>query len=202
MNILDIRRQIKTDVFDYLQLVSTLGEYSNIRNKIGRLLEKGEIIQIKKGLYTFADTLRKDIIDPAMVANILYGPSYVSTDYALSAYGVIPESVTVVTSVTLKRSHSYHTPIGNFYYQQNSNLDYSIGILQKNGTLFASLEKAIYDKIVLDKRTVVKDVETYLFKDLRFEPSCIQNLNQNLLHELSNYAPARVQKIITFLRHL
>lgn len=48
-----LREQIKTDVFGYLELTSVLSDYANVRGKINRLLANGEIIRIKKGIYSY-----------------------------------------------------------------------------------------------------------------------------------------------------
>ena len=124
-----LREKIKNDIFDYLQLTDALSSYGNIRGKIGRLLANREIIRIKKGFYTFPEYLRRAPLNPCVLANMLYGPSYVSADYALAYYGLIPERVEVITSMTKGRTRIFSTPLGNFKYFQRNSQDYSIGIL-------------------------------------------------------------------------
>ena len=113
MNI-GIRQLIESDVFDYAQLIDVLSGYGNVRAKIGRLLASGEIIRIKKGIYTFPEYLRRFPLNPCVLANMIYGPSYVSSDYALSYYGLIPERVELVTSMTTGRPRRFSTLVGNF----------------------------------------------------------------------------------------
>jgi len=52
-----------------------------------------------------------------LVVNLLYTPSYVSFDYALSYYGLIPERVYEVTSATLHAKKIFETPLERFSYQ-------------------------------------------------------------------------------------
>lgn len=112
-----LRKQISEDIFDYQTLMLQLGGYGSPRDRISRLIASGEIIRIKKGLYIFEEVYRRKPLSSMYLANILYGPSYVSLDYALSHYGLIPERVMEVTSVTPERSKGYQTPLGNFSYR-------------------------------------------------------------------------------------
>jgi len=70
------------------------------RDKISDLLKKGTIIRVKKGLYVFGEDNRKKPYSKEILANLIYGPSYISLDYALQYHGLIPERVEAVTSVT------------------------------------------------------------------------------------------------------
>lgn len=125
---LDLRSEIKPDLFDYLELTAVLGDYANVRGKIHRLLSGGEIIRIKKGIYTFPEKSRRYPLCLPLVANWLYGPSYVSGDYALARCGLIPETVYTVTSVTTGRPRSFSTPFGNFSYASRLGKVYPIGV--------------------------------------------------------------------------
>lgn len=177
-----LREQIPNDLFDYVQLTDALAEYGNIRMKIGRLLASGEIIRIKKGLYTFPEYLRRNPVNPAVVANMIYGPSYVSSDYALSYYGMIPETVTMVTSMTTGVSRTFTTPLGVFTYHGRHSADYSIGFVNLDdpcgGYLIAAKEKAIYDKALTDRRFDGADVPQYLLEDLRMDEDMLSHLNK------------------------
>jgi len=68
-----------------------------------RYAKKGLIIRLKRGLYALADYLPIDEI----IANKLRTPSYISLEYALSYYGVIPETVYEITSVTTKSARRF-----------------------------------------------------------------------------------------------
>jgi hypothetical protein len=64
-----------------------------------------------------------------LIANHLYGPSYVSLDYALGHYGLIPEAVRQITSVTTRRGKTYDTPLGRFFDERLVLRVYPIGIV-------------------------------------------------------------------------
>jgi hypothetical protein len=68
-------------------------------------------------------------VEPMEIANPLYGPSYISLEYALSYYGLIPERVESITSVTTKRSKKFITPLGSFSYEHIPLKAYPIGIV-------------------------------------------------------------------------
>ncbi len=117
MKILKLRAQCGK-VFDYQTLLSALKDYASPRDKISRLLRKNEIVRVKKGLYVFGQTGGKRKYSHEHLANLIYGPSYISLDYALHTYGLIPERVETVTSVTLDRTKSFSTPVGNFSFRK------------------------------------------------------------------------------------
>jgi len=202
MNILELREKIQTDLFSYVELTELLSSYSNIRTKIQRLIDNGDIIRLKKGIYMFPEALRREPLNPAMVANIIYGPSYVSCDYALSYYGLIPESVVSVCSMTTGRSREFDTPVGHFQYLQRKASDYSVGIVLENGCLFASMEKAIYDKALTDRRFDGCDIGAYLEQDLRIDISEIPELNHDILQSLMATARGKMKKLVTHLETL
>jgi len=117
MTTLDLRAKIPNDFFPAWELNALLDGYANRPAKISSMLKKGEIIQIRRGLYTFAEPLRRGLLSDGMLANQIHGPSYVSEDYALSYYGMIPETPAVVTSITRSRSRRFDTPFGVFSYR-------------------------------------------------------------------------------------
>ena len=53
-----IRQQIDREVFDYQSLLQCLSAYAKPRDKIKRLLDAGEIVRVKKGLYVFGEAYR------------------------------------------------------------------------------------------------------------------------------------------------
>jgi len=65
-----------------------------------RNTKKGLLVRLKKSrkgsLYVLADNMP----DQYVIANRLYEPSYISLDTALSHYGLIPETIYGITSVT------------------------------------------------------------------------------------------------------
>lgn len=85
------------------------------RNNLGRWSEKGMLIRLRRGYYTFPEYLDKP--DFALFfANQIYRPSYVSLHTALSFYGLIPESVVQITSVTTLKTASFSNKLGEYHY--------------------------------------------------------------------------------------
>jgi predicted transcriptional regulator of viral defense system len=76
-------------------LTQMLKEYSSPNDKISSWLANGDIISLKKGLYVVSEMHREQKLNLEIIANQIYGPSYVSLDWALQFYGVIPEKVNV-----------------------------------------------------------------------------------------------------------
>jgi predicted transcriptional regulator of viral defense system len=84
-----IFQSILREEFDYQILQDALADYSRPRDKIRNLIKKKEIIRVKKGLYVLGDGHRKRPYSRELLANLIYGPSYVSLEYALSYHGLI-----------------------------------------------------------------------------------------------------------------
>ena len=82
--------------------------------KIQKLVRDGYIIRIKQGLFVVSPGISGKLLSPGLIANHIYGPSYVTAHYALSHYGLIPERVTVITSFTTRHTRKFETPEG--YY--------------------------------------------------------------------------------------
>ena len=78
-----IQNQIQREEFDYQTLLDVLKDYRHPRDKISDYLRKGVIIRIKKGLYIFGEDYRKKPYSRELLANLIYGPSYITLDYAL-----------------------------------------------------------------------------------------------------------------------
>ena len=115
-----IQNQIPREEFDYQTLLDVLKDYERPRDKISDYLRKGVIIRIKKGLYIFGEGYRKEVFSRELLANLIFGPSYISLDSALQYYGFIPERVEAMTSVTTGRSKRFETPVGLFTYREIS----------------------------------------------------------------------------------
>lgn len=93
-------------------------------------MKKGIISPIKRGLYIPGPKLNVAGPEPFLLANHILGPSYISRESALSFYGLIPERVFGVTSVTIKAARNYQTSLGVFSYTRVFLPYYSFGIRQ------------------------------------------------------------------------
>jgi hypothetical protein len=202
-----IRGHIPQEVFDYQVLLDALADYHKPRDKITRLLAEGTIIRIKKGLYCFGEGLRREPISREQLANLIYGPSYVSADYALGYHGLIPEHVETVTSVTTRRSRVFETPLGTFSYQTLSERCYGVGAalasVGRTTFLIATPEKALIDKVWTDKRfngRRMSDFEAYLRDDLRIEDASLGGLDRSRLEAIRRACrSAKISNLVYYL---
>ncbi|MEN8740353.1 MAG: hypothetical protein ABF308_11335 [Phaeobacter gallaeciensis] len=133
-------------ILDIGYMRHVLAGVADQRGKIARLLETGELISLRRGLYASRRNL-----DPLCLAGSIYGPSYISFETALSWHGMIPEGVTEVLSATIKRAASFENDFGRFQYQPIPKAVYPVGILRVTESdlpfLIASPTKALIDRI-------------------------------------------------------
>ena len=190
MNIIEIRKQLSTPVFTHETLEGILeGKIHNINAKIALMVKKGELIRLKKGVYALGNDYRTTSTDAISIANILYAPSYVSFDYALSYYGLIPERVYEITSATLHMKKEFDTPLGRFTYKPVPLRAYAVGIDWiyddvNGGKLIATAEKALCDKIRSDRgigRLSQQKLQEYLEYDLRIDMDMFYALDTGLI---------------------
>ena len=188
----NLGKQIPYNEFDYLTLTSALKDYRYPRNRIKTLLDQGTIVRVKKGLYIFGDDDRRGPVHREYLANLIYGPSYVSLDYALAYHGWIPERVEVVTSVTTQRAKSFMTPLGRFTYLRVPLAAYRTGVErvdmgQGRAFLLARPAKALADKLYCDRTALTsqKALLAHLVENLRVEEDQLRTLDPE---ELDNYA--------------
>ena len=194
MDIFDIKDKINTTVFTHEMLFDILKDsFSNVNEKISSMIKKNDIIRLKRGIYFLNPKYSSIPIDKISVANILYTPSYVSFEYALSYHSLIPERVYGVTSATLRLKKIYDTPIGRFDYIKVPKRVFSIGVDwlyddELGGRLIATKEKALCDKIKHEKKLGVlsqKKLWDYLIYDLRIEEFELLKLDLALLNEIA-----------------
>ena len=174
---------------DFNVLATALKGYQSPKDKISLLENNGSIIRLKKGLYVVSSETSQQTLSRELVANHLYGPSYISLESALSFYRLIPERVYTVRSVTNKRAKRFSTPLGNFEYLTIPNDYYSIGIKQEivnneYAYLIASPEKAICDIILCTKNLRIqsmKAMQVFLEEDLRINLSVVKTYNTDII---------------------
>ena len=164
-------------------ILKQLSNYANPYGKLGRLVKEGKLIPLTKGLYE-----DKDNASGLFLASAIYGPSYISFNYALSYYGLIPEAVYEFTSATTgkKKRKIFTNHFGTFSYRDVplSVYPYGIRIIEENGyrAFIASKEKALCDKLyALPPVKNQKELEQLLFVDMRvdedgFEALCRKDI--------------------------
>jgi hypothetical protein len=178
--------------FDYQALMAVLSDYANPRDKVTALLRAGDIIRVKKGLYIFGDELRRRPFSRELLANLIYGPSFVSLDSALSFHGLIPERIEAVTSVTTKRPKRFDTPVGSFIYRKSPIRAFHIGMdrIEEGDVAFliAGPERALADKVRDERGRPLgnrRDAASFLFDDLRIDRDEFEELDPVQLERLA-----------------
>lgn len=180
-----------------------LNNYSNKNNKISREIKKGKLFKIITGLY------ETDPNTPGyLLASSIYGPSYISFDFALSYYGLIPERVSTITCATFnkKKRKQYNTKFGVFTYKDVPSSAYPEEILLKQENNYsyqiATKEKALCDKLYsLKPLKNLSNLETMLFNDLRIDIDEFKKINIKKIEKLSNlYHSTNVALLLKYLR--
>jgi hypothetical protein len=175
-------------------LLTILKDYKRPYDKIMELVNQGDLIQLRKGLYMTTTSISANRPEPFLLANHLYGPSYVSLDSALFYWGFIPERVFEITSVTSKLSKRSTVENTVFSFTHLPLAYYPVGIksvhlTDKQTVLIASPEKCICDKVITTAGVNLrskKQAMTFLFQDLRMDKDHLRELN---LREMANWLP-------------
>lgn len=204
---LTVRERIAEDVFDYQMLLHALSEYAAPRNRITRLLRDGDVVRVKKGLYVFGPRLRRRPIAQELLANLVYGPSYVSRESALRYWDLIPEEVPSVTSMTTGRSRSFATPLGLFDYASAAPPYYATAVTMEaiDGRTFfiATPEKALADFTMLQRGLQLRsrsDCERFLEEDLRVDMDGISLFDPRRIDAILGSNP--LARVVTLMTHL
>jgi len=211
MKPLSLRAQIEQEEFDYQTLSAALTDYNAPRDKIMSLIEQGTIIRVKKGLYVFGKEWRRHSYSIETLANLVYGPSYISLEYALHYHGLIPEYVRIVTSVTTGRSRHFSTPVGDFSYRKISLPAFATGMevvrnLSAGTYLMAVPEKALTDKLQSERGLPMQstvDVEQYLVENLRIDIDDLVHLNVRRIEKYAAlYGSRKAHYLAVFIRQV
>lgn len=203
MKTIELKNALPLSVISHDMLYALLEKsFNNVNDKISNLVKSGELVRLKKGFYTFSKAYLTRPIDLISVANTLYAPSYVSFDYALSYYGMIPEKVSEITSATSKNEKLFCTPIGRFSYKKVPLQAYSLGVDwlyddAQGGRFIATPEKALCDKIRYDRgigTLTQRAMVEYLKYDLRFDIT--KSLDAKLIEEIATTYRSKNLKIL------
>ncbi|MBI2335146.1 MAG: hypothetical protein HYU97_00065 [Deltaproteobacteria bacterium] len=203
-------RSLGRGEFDYSLAANALirAGYAAPAKKIHDLMKAGVLVGVKKGLYVLSKDYIPTPICKEALANLIYGPSCISLEYALAYYGLIPERVEVVTSVTPKRDKRFETPLGVFTYRYLAKKKYPEGINliwvdPQHPVLMASAEKALCDYVLCNKISHLEssvDAQKFLVEDLRMNPENLKHFDLVALHRLNrNYKSKGIDTILAFL---
>lgn len=180
------------------ELAVTYQDYADPVGKIHRQIKKQTLFPLVKGLY------ETDPKTPGLyLTAYIYGPSYVSFEYALSFHGLIPERVNVFTSATFdkRKSKKYTNHFGVFHYRDVPKAVYpfDIQVHEASGYVYfiASPEKAVCDQLyIAPPQTSMKRIKTLLFEDLRIDPEEFSNLDGVKMGVLAEKYPSKNLKLL------
>ena len=144
------------------------------RNNLTRWCRRGLLVKLRNQYYAFPEYRQMPDFS-RYVANRIYSPSYISLHSALSFYGMIPEEVVQLTSVTTLKTARFENDFGTFHYQNVKTpfyFGFEIKTIQSGrGLLFATPEKALLDLLYLNPYyKTEQDME-----ELRLDEDYMQN---------------------------
>ncbi|MBQ2070663.1 MAG: hypothetical protein II467_07030 [Bacilli bacterium] len=176
-------------------------DYSNIKTKVAREVKNGNLIMLKKGIYT------DDFDSPAYVfANAISSPSYLSFESALYLHGLISKKPNAVFSSTRgkNKTKKFVNKLGTFYYRDVPTGAYSKGnIYFQEGSysfLIANKEKAICECLyAAETMTSIKAIKDYLFNQLKISEEVFFHLN---LKQMLSFCPLYKSRSVSSLERL
>jgi len=190
----EFRKKVPKDIPLTIEQISVYFPESNIksiRQNLYNWTKEDKIIKLRRNLYI----LGTQDIDLMYVANKTYEPSYVSLEYALSFYELIPEVAFHVTSVTTNKTKQFKNKLGEFYYRHLKNELYS-GFKFIGNILIAEKEKSFLDYFYLNLSDV-KFKKNYV-SQLRLQN--LDTLNQKKLNRyVEKFGVKKLTKFINFL---
>ena len=186
-------------------LCDELRGYANPLAKISRMMRSGELTPLIKGLYETDSS-----VPGHYLAGVIYGPSYLSFELALSWYGLIPEAVYAFTSATCGkgRRKQYETAFGTYTYRDVpiAAFPYGVTLHEENGYSFmlASPEKAICDLLYTRSPCGSRmELRQLLFDDLRMDESAFRGTNWDDLTELAGlYHTANHRLLLSLIKEM
>ncbi|HZJ89558.1 MAG TPA: hypothetical protein VFD05_02590 [Bacilli bacterium] len=175
-------------VLTILELKEKYKDYADINGKIKREVDNNILFPIVRGLY---ETNKN--VSGYLLAAFIYGPSYLSFEYALAFHNLIPERVAVYTNATFgkRKSKQYENMFGNYIYRDVPDAAFPYFVeahtLDTYVYFMATAEKALCDLLYISPPVKsVKALEMLLFDNLRIERDEFTNLNFKHLAFLSS----------------
>jgi predicted transcriptional regulator of viral defense system len=166
---------------------------SGVNQKVSSLERSGKLLRLKRGLYIVNPDRSGKRVCEELVANHLYSPSYVSMHRALWWYGLIPERVYLIHSMTLKHSRVFENSLGRFTYTGVDRDYFSIGLrheeTEDGSFIIATPEKALCDLICYTPRVNLrykKEAQVFLEEDMRFDMDDFSHFNVDILRQCAH----------------
>ena len=182
----------------HLVLMDELKNYASPAKKIERMVKSGKLTRVVRGLY------ETDLHTPGhLLAASIYGPSYLSFEYALAHHGLIPEAVHQYTSASFdkKRAKQFETPFGVFSYRDipEEAFPYGVQPLIENGYSYrlATPEKALCDELYkLSPCANRAELEQLLFENLRIDRQAFLGLDFTEMEQLASLYQTKNHKLL------
>ncbi len=184
-------------------LADQLHEFGDPEGKIMRMRKEERIFPLTRGLYeTDPD------VPGQCLAGAICGPSYLSFDYALSVYNLIPEAVYAFTSATFdkRKAKNYTNRFGRYMYCDvpEAAFPFGITIRKEHGYEYriAVPEKALCDKLYsMPPVTSVKDIRRMLFDDLRINEDAFAMLDAESFFQIGDrYRSNNLKYLVKYIR--
>ncbi|MEW6103903.1 MAG: hypothetical protein AB1630_08860 [bacterium] len=172
-----------------------------MNEQIKRWLKNGTIVSLKKGFYTsrlyyLKEPNKRELLE--FLANRLRFPSYLSGEYILSQYSLLTEATYPLTSITLKATRAYNTPMGTFRYmniKQSLFLGFTTKPYGENLIYLASKAKSLFDLLYL-KTTLRENPKEEIQEGLRINWDEFKNTD---LIEFKNYVDMAQSKKMFYI---
>ncbi|MDO8668380.1 MAG: hypothetical protein Q7K35_04815 [bacterium] len=204
MQYIELKEQLKNfEIFNLNDLRKIEGDFD--LRRLNEWQKKNYIKKIRQGFYIFSD-LEINEQTLFIIANRLHEPSYISLEMALSLYGLIPEAVYGITSVTSQKTKALKTPIGDFIYRHaRPELLFGYELREHGGHHYrlAEIEKAVLDYLYFNSK--IEDEES--FKGIRFNAAefkaraNLEKFNKYLAAFNSQALMKRAKKFLTYINH-
>ena len=171
-------------------LQSLYKDYQSPNMHISMLEKKGLLIRLKRGLYAVSPEISGKELPVGLIANHLYGPSYVSLHWALRFYGLIPERIDTVTSITTRHTREFENSLGRFTFRGVSKEYFPIGIKSQEDAglnfLLASPEKALCDMLLQEKYVPdqsISRLEIFFEEDMRIDVEDLKQMDGSIIRQ-------------------
>ena len=175
--------------FSTADLKTELSDYTALKMKISRLVKEGVLVRLRRDFFCLGHEYSEKRIEHGVIANAMYGPSYVSFETALSLYGLIPERTYLTMSAVIRHGKYFKTPFGPFSYYQIPEAVWGIGARVErtaNGTyMMANPTKALCDTLLRKNNlrvTSPKTLRDFLEVDMRFDFDYLGEPDKDVLH--------------------
>lgn len=183
LNLFNQLEKIQKPFFSLTDLRNISGiKEASLKIKLHRLAKKELIIRLIKGYYTLPNRL--DRLDE--IANLLYTPSYLSFESALSYFHIISQIPYTLTLATTRRSKNMKLADKEVEYRQLKK-DLYFGFIKQGNLFIAEPEKALLDQLYLVSRGLAT---------LSLDELDLSMIDKQKLLKMSKIFPAPTQKLV------